>query len=123
MHLLVILFRRLQSKGHNEVINLVRRPCLRSSIHFATNPPSLDAHLLPVDLPELKSLTNRHNLCRLYFGEHNIEGMLKATLRLYFSHTWQGAVVSIQTRLRAMVARDEFRRRRNKAATIVQSLP
>nr|KAJ0190356.1 hypothetical protein LSAT_V11C800430450 [Lactuca sativa] len=32
------------------------------------------------------------------------------------------AVVSIQTRLRAMVPRDEFRRRRNKAATIVQVL-
>nr|KAJ0196315.1 hypothetical protein LSAT_V11C700381580 [Lactuca sativa] len=32
----------------------------------------------------------------------------------------QLVVVSIQTRLRAMVPRDEFRRRRNKAATIVQ---
>nr|KAJ0208097.1 hypothetical protein LSAT_V11C500237450 [Lactuca sativa] len=32
-------------------------------------------------------------------------------------------VVSIQTKLRAMVPRDEFRRRRNKAATIVQGLP
>ncbi|KAL7618920.1 hypothetical protein Lser_V15G02378 [Lactuca serriola] len=50
-----------------------------------------DAHLLLVDLPELKYLTNR-----------------------------LGVAVSIQTRLRAMVARDEFRRRRNKAATIVQ---
>ncbi|KAI3677975.1 hypothetical protein L6452_37249 [Arctium lappa] len=28
------------------------------SIHFATKPPSLDAQLFPVDLPELKSLTN-----------------------------------------------------------------
>ncbi|CAI9267157.1 unnamed protein product [Lactuca saligna] len=34
----------------------------------------------------------------------------------------QLAVVSIQTRLRAMVPRDEFRKRRNKAATIVQVL-
>lgn len=28
------------------------------SIHFATKPPSLDAQLFPVDLPELRSLTN-----------------------------------------------------------------
>ncbi|CAI9280223.1 unnamed protein product [Lactuca saligna] len=34
----------------------------------------------------------------------------------------QLAIVSIQTRLRAMVARDEFRRRRNTVATIVQVL-
>nr|KAJ0208744.1 hypothetical protein LSAT_V11C400194110 [Lactuca sativa] len=53
------------------------------SVHFATKPPSLDAHLLPADLPELKSLTNMHNLCRLYFGEHNIEGMLKELLYLF----------------------------------------
>ncbi|KAL5994851.1 hypothetical protein ACLOJK_024908 [Asimina triloba] len=29
------------------------------SIHFASKPPSLDAHLLPVDLPEVESLTGR----------------------------------------------------------------
>ncbi|KAK6151372.1 hypothetical protein DH2020_014007 [Rehmannia glutinosa] len=28
------------------------------SIHFASKPPSLDAHLIPVELPEIKSLTD-----------------------------------------------------------------
>ncbi|KAF7116604.1 hypothetical protein RHSIM_RhsimUnG0020600 [Rhododendron simsii] len=32
------------------------------SIHFASNPPSLDAHLLPVDLPEVKSLTHSRGI-------------------------------------------------------------
>ncbi|KAL3629835.1 hypothetical protein CASFOL_027057 [Castilleja foliolosa] len=30
------------------------------SIHFASKPPSLDAHLIPVELPEIKSLTDSH---------------------------------------------------------------
>ncbi|KAJ8759842.1 hypothetical protein K2173_009943 [Erythroxylum novogranatense] len=32
------------------------------SIHFASKPPSLDAHLLPVDLPEIMSLTGSHGI-------------------------------------------------------------
>ncbi|KAJ4706950.1 Aladin [Melia azedarach] len=32
------------------------------SIHFASKPPSLDAHLLPVDLPEIISLTGSHGI-------------------------------------------------------------
>ncbi|KAE8125106.1 hypothetical protein FH972_019941 [Carpinus fangiana] len=32
------------------------------SIHFASKPPSLDAHLLPVDLPEIMSLTGSQGI-------------------------------------------------------------
>lgn len=32
------------------------------SIHFASKPPSLEAHLLPVDLPEIKSLTGSRGI-------------------------------------------------------------
>ncbi|XP_058078263.1 aladin isoform X2 [Magnolia sinica] len=32
------------------------------SIHFASKPPSLDAHLLPVDLPDIESLTGSHGI-------------------------------------------------------------
>ncbi|XP_052175856.1 aladin [Diospyros lotus] len=32
------------------------------SIHFASKPPSLDAHLLPVDLPEIQSLTHSRGI-------------------------------------------------------------
>jgi len=32
------------------------------SIHFASKPPSLDAHLLPVDLPEVKSLSHSRGI-------------------------------------------------------------
>ncbi|KAG4927729.1 hypothetical protein JHK84_053293 [Glycine max] len=32
------------------------------SIHFASKPPSLDAHLLPVDLPEILSLTGSQGI-------------------------------------------------------------
>ncbi|GMH20233.1 hypothetical protein Nepgr_022074 [Nepenthes gracilis] len=34
--------------------------CTLGSIHFASKPPSLDAHLLPVDLPEITSLAGSH---------------------------------------------------------------
>ncbi|GAV60944.1 WD40 domain-containing protein [Cephalotus follicularis] len=33
-----------------------------ASIHFASKPPSLDAHLLPVDLPDISSLTGSHGI-------------------------------------------------------------
>ncbi|KAM7501210.1 hypothetical protein LguiB_000114 [Lonicera macranthoides] len=33
-----------------------------ASIHFASKPPSLDAHLLPVDLPEIQSLTGSRGI-------------------------------------------------------------
>ncbi|KAF3441416.1 hypothetical protein FNV43_RR15330 [Rhamnella rubrinervis] len=32
------------------------------SIHFASKPPSLDAHLLPIELPEIMSLTNSQGI-------------------------------------------------------------
>ncbi|KAK7825982.1 aladin [Quercus suber] len=32
------------------------------SVHFASKPPSLDAHLLPVDLPEIMSLTGSQGI-------------------------------------------------------------
>ncbi|XP_059462760.1 aladin [Corylus avellana] len=35
------------------------------SIHFASKPPSLDAHLLPVDLPEIMSLTGSEGIEKL----------------------------------------------------------
>uniref|UniRef100_A0A803R9D7 Aladin n=3 Tax=Cannabis sativa TaxID=3483 RepID=A0A803R9D7_CANSA len=35
------------------------------SIHFASKPPSLDAHLLPVELPEIISLTNSQGIDRI----------------------------------------------------------
>nr|GLL24480.1 aladin [Ipomoea trifida] len=35
------------------------------SIHFATKPPSLDAHLIPVELPEMQSLTGSEGVEKL----------------------------------------------------------
>ncbi|XP_026391945.1 aladin-like [Papaver somniferum] len=35
------------------------------SIHFASRPPSLDAHLLPVELPEVVSLTNSKGIGKI----------------------------------------------------------
>ncbi|XP_021901360.1 aladin [Carica papaya] len=35
------------------------------SIHFASKPPSLDAHLLPVDLPEISSLTGSQGIDKI----------------------------------------------------------
>ncbi|KAL5744987.1 hypothetical protein ACOSP7_026133 [Xanthoceras sorbifolium] len=32
------------------------------SVHFASKPPSLDAHLVPVDLPEIVSLTGSQGI-------------------------------------------------------------
>ncbi|XP_060671691.1 aladin [Ziziphus jujuba] len=32
------------------------------SVHFASKPPSLDAHLLPIELPEIMSLTNSQGI-------------------------------------------------------------
>ncbi|XP_059288959.1 aladin-like [Lycium ferocissimum] len=35
------------------------------SIHFATGPPSLDAHLIPVELPEIQSLTGSRGIDKI----------------------------------------------------------
>ncbi|XP_075095920.1 aladin isoform X2 [Nicotiana tabacum] len=35
------------------------------SIHFATRPPSLDAHLIPVELPEIQSLTGSRGIDKM----------------------------------------------------------
>lgn len=35
------------------------------SIHFATRPPSLDAHLIPVELPEIQSLTGSRGIDKI----------------------------------------------------------
>ncbi|XWS58859.1 hypothetical protein CRYUN_Cryun08bG0070800 [Craigia yunnanensis] len=47
--------------GHMVLLAFSRSSTL-GSIHFASKPPSLDAHLLPVDLPEIISLTGSQGI-------------------------------------------------------------
>lgn len=59
------------------------------SIHFATKPPSLDAHLIPVELPEIQSLTESQGVERIAWdasgerlavtykdGEEQVKGLI-----------------------------------------------
>ncbi|RVX04899.1 Aladin [Vitis vinifera] len=47
--------------GHMVLIAFSKSSTL-GSVHFASKPPSLDAHLLPVDLPEIMSLTGSQGI-------------------------------------------------------------
>ncbi|CAM8884938.1 unnamed protein product [Rhodiola kirilowii] len=47
--------------GHMILISFSESPTL-GCIHFASKPPSLDAHLLPLELPEIPSLTGSQKI-------------------------------------------------------------